>query len=149
MEDKFNGENLAKGIQWHSKTDGVTDGVKGTSKENYGIFLEVPVEGVTATLASMEYVVKDWKLKKVVWWNPSAEEKDMKLGDRVWPASEPRNAYFQLKEIKEVGSVGFPQGGYICATISGVKRAFDLDGIIKHPGKQDEPELKKYKKKKK
>lgn len=102
----------------------------------------------TATLTVVEYEIKDWKLKKKVWKDPSYFELDFKLGDRVWPASEPFNEYFQLYEIKEVGSKFYPEGAYVCTTSGGSKRIFDFDAIIKHPGKQEQKERKIKKKRK-
>ena len=126
MEEKLN-EQLV--------TDGVTDGV---------------IDGVTATLRSIEYEIKGWKLKRKIWENPSFFELDLRLGDRVWPAGEARNDYFQLEEIKEAGVKFYPEGAYICSTRTGSKRTFNLDSVIKHPGKQEMPKSKiKHKRKKK
>lgn len=92
-------------------------------------------ENLVAKLITIDSGNDNWKLSRKTWFSPSAEELDFKPGDRVWPAGEKYNEYFELKEKKEPGTQFYPDGAYICINNKGTKRVFDLDSIIKHPKK--------------
>ncbi len=112
-------------------------------------FSKLTSSDITAVLVVKEYeTTTGWKQKKFLWSNPSEEEKNISIGDRVLPAGESFSDFFQVKEIKEVGAKYFPDGGYICTTATGASRAFDLDAIIKHPGLNELKEKRQIKRKK-
>lgn len=91
-------------------------------------------ENTTAYVAKVGYVHNGWNLSKYIWVDPSPDELNMSIDDRVWPAGEEERAVFILKEIKQPGEKYFPEGGYVCNS-EGAKRFFNLDALIRHPGK--------------
>ena len=85
-----------------------------------------------AELQKLSYKRDGTTLSRSFWANVSEKEAP-ELGDRVYPAECSIQEYFELIDIKEVGSPGYKDGAYICKNLKGRERFFHLDSVIKHP----------------
>ena len=84
-------------------------------------------------------------LSRSCWIDITTEEKP-KIGDRVHPADTDGKEFFELIEIKNIGTPGYKDGAYVCKNSKGKVRYFYLDALIKH-SKSNETTAPKNKKK--